>query len=344
MSNEVAKLEQLESEITIIEQSHKSAILSIHENMQQLINDCLSISVNEDDKQTYDRAVELKRVVKATHIAVEKKRKEVKQPLIDYGKRLDRWVEEIYTPLVNAEKIVKQKMEVYEAKQEKLKQERKLVEEQQQKEELELEVRLKNLNTQLEKINSAKNKAELKEIEVYLDSILISDFGSKSNEAGFILNQLKLTCSMASRLMKDEEVQIPVEAPKMETTPITDDFLNELKEMKNEPVKKVVFENKIQETEEILIKNEEEIIEEVSIPANNPAIESIKATDDDVITMLDNVSTDVMKDVISLIDDRTKSFLNNVEAFKNLDFSEHRELIYSEVKKRVGVLLSTQIK
>ena len=344
MSNEVAKLEQLESEITIIEQSHKSAILSIHENMQQLINDCLSISVNEDDKQTYDRAVELKRVVKATHIAVEKKRKEVKQPLIDYGKRLDRWVEEIYTPLVNAEKIVKQKMEVYEAKQEKLKQERKLVEEQQQKEELELEVRLKNLNTQLEKINSAKNKAELKEIEIYLDSIVIADFGSKSGEAGFILNQLKLTCSMASRLMKDEEVQIPVEAPKMETTPITDDFLNELKEMKNEPVKKVVIENKIQETEEILIKNEEEIIEEVSIPANNPAIESIKATDDDVITMLDNVSTDVMKDVISLIDDRTKSFLNNVEAFKNLDFSEHRELIYSEVKKRVGVLLSTQIK
>ena len=344
MSNEVAKLEQLESEITIIEQSHKSAILSIHENMQQLINDCLSISVNEDDKQTYDRAVELKRVVKATHIAVEKKRKEVKQPLIDYGKRLDRWVEEIYTPLVNAEKIVKQKMEVYEAKQEKLKQERKLVEEQQQKEELELEVRLKNLNTQLEKINSAKNKAELKEIEIYLDSIVIADFGSKSGEAGFILNQLKLTCSMASRLMKDEEVQIPVEAPKMETTPITDDFLNELKEMKNEPVKKVVIENEVQDTQEVLIKNEEEIIEEVSIPANNPAIESIKATDDDVITMLDNVSTDVMKDVISLIDDRTKSFLNNVEAFKNLDFSEHRDLIYSEVKKRVGILLSTQIK
>ena len=122
MSNEVVKSEQVESEISIIEQSHKSAILSIHENMQQLINDCLSISVSEDDKQSYDNAVELKRVVKATHIAVEKKRKEVKQPLIDYGKRLDRWVEEIYTPLVNAEKIVKKKMEVYEVKQEKLKQ------------------------------------------------------------------------------------------------------------------------------------------------------------------------------------------------------------------------------
>ena len=201
MKNELSKVGEIESEISIIEQSHKSAILSIHANMQQLINDCLSINVSEDDKETYDRAVELKRVVKSTHVSIEKKRKEVKQPLIDYGKRLDKWVEEIYTPLVNAEKIVKSKMEVYESKQEKLKQERKIIEDQQQKEELELEIRLKSLNNQLEKINSAKNKAELKEIEVYLDSILISDFGSKSNEAGFILNQLKLTCSMASRLM-----------------------------------------------------------------------------------------------------------------------------------------------
>ena len=339
MKNELLKVEEIESEISIIEQSHHSAILSIHENMQQLINDCLTISVIEDDKQSYDNAVELKRVVKQTHIAIEKKRKELKQPLIDYGKRLDRWVEEIYTPLVNAEKIVKKKMEVYEAKQEKLKQERKLIEDEKQKEELQLEIRLKNLNSQLERINSAKNKAELKEIEIYLDGIVISEFGAKSGEAGFILNQLKLTCSMASRLMKDEE-EIPVDAPKMESTPITDDFLNDLKEMSNEPIKKVVIENESQDTQEVLIKNEEGIFEEVSIPLSVPANEPIKASDDDVISMLDNVSANVINDVISLIDERTKSFLNNAEAFQNLDFSEHRELIYSEVKRRVGVLLN----
>jgi hypothetical protein len=337
MKNELLKAEQMETEISIIEESHKSAILSIHENMQQLINDCISIDVPEDDKEKYDRAVELKRVVKATHIAIEKKRKEVKQPLIDYGKRLDRWVEEIYNPLVNAEKIVKKKMENYEARQEKLKQERKVIEEQQKNEELQLENRLKSLNAQLERINLAKNKAELKEIEIYLDSIVISDFGKKSNEAGFILNQLKMTCSMASRLMKDEE-EVIVEATKMETTPITDDFLNELKEMPNEPAKKVVIQNETQDTQEVLIKNEEGIFEEVSIPVSNPT-EKTKASDEDVISMLDKVSADVMKDVISLIDERTNSFLSNAEAFQNLDFSEHKELIYSEVKKRVGVLL-----
>jgi hypothetical protein len=339
MKNELLKVEEIESEISIIEQSHHSAILSIHENMQQLINDCLTISVIEDDKQSYDNAVELKRVVKQTHIAIEKKRKELKQPLIDYGKRLDRWVEEIYTPLVNAEKIVKKKMEVYEAKQEQLKQERKLIEDEKQKEELQLELRLKNLNTQLERINSAKNKAELKEIEIYLDSIVISEFGAKSGEAGFILNQLKLTCSMASRLMKDEE-EIPVEAPKMETTPITEDFVNELKEMSNEPIKKVVIENEPQDTQEVLIKNEEGIFEEISFPVSKPVNEPVKASDEDVISMLDKVSANVINDVISLIDERTKSFINNTEAFENLDFSQHRELIYSQVKKRVGVLLN----
>ena len=335
MKNELLKVVEIESEISIIEESHHSEILSIHENMQQLINDCLSIEVSEDDKQTYDRAVELKRVVKSTHVSIEKKRKELKQPLIDYGKRLDRWVEEIYTPLVNAEKIVKKKMEVYEAKQEKLKQERKLIEDAKQKEELELDIRLKNLNTQLERINSAKTKSELKEIEIYLDGIVISEFGSKSNEAGFILNQLKLTCSMASRLMKDEE--IPVEALKMETTPITDDFLNDLKVMPNEPVKKVVIENEPQETQEVLIKNDEGIFEEILLPINETI--TTKATDEDVLNIIDHISIDTLPFVNNLIVERTKSLIDNSEAFNNLDFSEHTELIYSEVKKRLGILL-----
>ena len=108
--NELEKVELLESEISIIEQNHKSAILSIHENMNQLVNDCVTIVVEEEDKESYEKAVELKRIVKATHVSIEKKRKELKQPLIDYGKRLDKWVEIIYTPLVNAEKIVKSKM------------------------------------------------------------------------------------------------------------------------------------------------------------------------------------------------------------------------------------------
>jgi hypothetical protein len=403
--NEVTKVEQIEAEISIIEQSHKSAILAVHENMQQLVNDCLSIEVPEDDKRSYDKAVELKRVVKATHVAIEKKRKELKQPLIDYGKRLDKWVEEIYNPLVNAEKIVKKKMEAYEAKQEKLKQERKILEEQQKNEEIQLDIRLQNLNAQLEKINLAKNKAELKEIENYLDTIVLSDFGKKSNEAGFILSQLKMTCSMASRLLKEEEDK-PVEAPKMQTTPITDDLVEKLKENSVESGKKVIvggsfnkisnenavteglfnnspiepmekeqnsvpapekndsddnfvfphdldklgestnneneggIENENQEVpkldeQNVLIK-QDGIFEEVSMPITEPLKESIKASDEDVIAIIDNISSNLIANVISLIEENTTSSLST----NNLDFSEYDTLIISEVKKRISVLLN----
>jgi hypothetical protein len=348
MNNELQKVEKIEDEISIIEQSHKSAILAIHENMNQLVNDCLTIVVDEDDKERYDRAVELKRVVKSTHVSIEKKRKELKQPLIDYGKRLDKWVEEIYSPLVNAEKVVKKKMEVYEAKQEKLKQEKKLVEEQKAKEEVELENRLKTLNGQLEKINLAKNKAELKEIEVYLDSIVIAEFGTKSGEAGFILNQLKLTCSMASRLMKDEEVK-PVEAPKMESTPITDDFVNGLKEMTVEPTKKVVIESEVSvglfEEKSVEPSPVEENVTQENTFVNNSVDESTeilverKATDDDVCALIDSISEDVLKDVVSLITESTELLIMNKQVFGKIDYSSYKELIHNEVRMRIGVLL-----
>jgi hypothetical protein len=68
--------------------------------------------------------------------------------------------------------------------------------------------------------------------------------------------------------------------------------------------------------------------------------ELLKASDEDVLSFLDKVSANVLTDVISLIEGRTKSFLSNEEPFKNLDFSEHKELIFSEAKKFVGVLLS----
>jgi hypothetical protein len=380
MENEVLKAElinqddsvntEIVKEISVIEESHKSAILSIHENMNRLVNDCLTIVVDEDDKQKYETAVELKKIVKATHVAIKKKKEEVKKPLIEYGKRFEKWVDEIYTPLVNAEKIVKKKMEIYEAKQEKLKQEKKVIEEQQKNEELQLEIRLKNLNSQLERINSAKNKAELKEIEIYLDSIVISEFGAKSGEAGFILNQLKLTCSMASRLMKDEEEK-PVEAPKLETTPITDNFVKELKEMSNEPVKKVVIENelesglfekpttnnyvsvisagefvkqevpKIQEEKvEVNVISEQEDAKEEETKIEVKSEEKRKASDEEVISIIDHISIDALPFVNNLIMEKTNSLISNSEAFNELDFSEHRVLIISEVAKRIGVLLS----
>lgn len=335
MKQEELNVEQMENEISIIEQNHQTAILSIHENMQQLVYDCNAIIVIEDDKESYDKAVELKRKVKSTHVSIEKKRKELKQPLIDYGKRLDKWVETIYTPLVQAEKIVKSKMDVYEANQEKLKEQRKLIEEQEKEQQAELDVKLIQLNSQLGRINSAKSKIELKEIETYLDSIVLADFGNKSGEAGFILNQLKLTCSMASRLMKDDD-EIFVETPKIEATPITDDLVDKLKDNPNDFVKKIIVEEPSVADNMILDSFEDLQVEDDKALY----IELKKPTDDDVIDLIDVISNNTFPYVIELINDCTLTYLNNKTAFEKMDLFEHHNLIYSQIKKRLGVLLS----
>jgi hypothetical protein len=344
MKNEELNVVVMDNEISVIEENHHNAILSIHENMQQLVADCNDIKVVEDDKETYDRAVELKRVVKSTHVAIEKKRKELKQPLIDYGKRLDKWVEGIYSPLVQAEKLVKQKMEVYEAKQEILKAERKELDDKQKEQEQEIEDKLKNLNATLGMINSASSKNELNEINSSLDKVVLSEYGKKSDEAGFILNQLKLTCSMALRLMKDEEEK-PVIAPKLETTPITDDFLKELKEMSAEPTKKVI----VEETKDEI--TEQEVIN-TNYDANTPfdsTKEPIVAdddiilqeltdiSDDDILLFIEEISTNLMSTILPLITDYSNDYLTKVKDKNISDFQ--KSLIIEESLKRVGAIL-----
>jgi hypothetical protein len=344
MKNEELNVVVMDNEISVIEENHHNAILSIHENMQQLVADCNDIKVVEDDKETYDRAVELKRVVKSTHVAIEKKRKELKQPLIDYGKRLDKWVEGIYSPLVQAEKLVKQKMEVYEAKQEILKAERKELDDKQKEQEQEIEDKLKNLNATLGMINSASSKNELNEINSSLDKVVLSEYGKKSDEAGFILNQLKLTCSMALRLMKDEEEK-PVIAPKLETTPITDDFLKELKEMSAEPTKKVI----VEETKDEI--TEQEVIN-TNCDANTPfdsTKEPIVAdddiilqeltdiSDDDILLFIEEISTNLMSTILPLITDYSNDYLTKVKDKNISDFQ--KSLIIEESLKRVGAIL-----
>jgi hypothetical protein len=358
MKNEELNVVVMENEISVIEENHHNAILSIHENMQQLVADCNDIKVVEDDKETYDRAVELKRVVKSTHVAIEKKRKELKQPLIDYGKRLDKWVEGIYSPLVQAEKLVKQKMEVYEAKQEILKAERKALEDKQQAQEQEIEDKLKNLNATLGMINSASSKNELNEINSSLEKVVLSEYGKKSDEAGFILNQLKLTCSMALRLMKDEEPTPVVESPKIESTPITDDFIQQLKDINVEQPVKIAVEDLSDFTKEEVTEQIEPIIkEEVVLEQIEPTIEnenivevkddsafevfSKKPTDNDIINLIDSVSKELIKDVTNYVNSRTEPLVNSFSSENKLDLSVQKDFVLDEIRKRIGVLLKS---
>ena len=307
----------MENDLSVIEENHKSQILAIHENMQDLINQVDAIEVLEDDTESYKKAVELKRIVKATHVSVEKKRKELKQPVIDYGKRLDTFVKEIYEPLIEAEKVIKSKMEKYEARLEKIKEERRREEEELRLQEQILEQKIQEINMFLVEINSAKSKQDLINIENKLDAIDINSFGKKSAEIGFIITQLKMTCSIAMRLFKEELVA-------------------------ENPSEDLIEKN----TQEVLIKNEEGIFEEFSFPVTefNP-LENVQdfveqMTEDEIIETINNVYKAIQPFVLDDIISRIKIQLYLLSDLDNKNLEEHREMIIEQVMIQLAILIT----
>ena len=287
MKNEV---NVMENDLSVIEQNHRNQILAIHENMQDLLQKCQDIQVFEDDKASYDKAVELKRMVKNVHVSIDKKRKELKQPVIDYGKKLDAFVKEIYEPLVEAEKLVKFKMAGYEARLEEIKEERKKQEEAEKEHEIMLENKIREINNLLAQINSATSKQELIDIENILDAIDINSYGKKSADVGFIVNQMKLTCSMAMRSFKEElqveEKQIPIGEEIPENISILLPH--------NESVQKV------------LIKDENGIFDEISLPINQNEFNPLDNVQEDVLQpMTDEEVINLIDDIFFFISDKT---------------------------------------
>lgn len=307
----------MKNDLSVIEENHKSQILAIHENMQDLINQVDAIEVLEDDTESYKKAVELKRIVKATHVSVEKKRKELKQPVIDYGKRLDTFVKEIYEPLIEAEKVIKSKMEKYEARLEKIKEERRREEEELRLQEQLLEQKIQEINMFLVEINSAKSKQDLINIENKLDAIDINSFGKKSAEIGFIITQLKMTCSIAMRLFKEELVA-------------------------ENPSEDLIEKN----TQEVLIKNEEGIFEEFSFPVTefNP-LENVQdfveqMTEDEIIETINNVYKAIQPFILDDIISRIKIQLYLLSDLDNKNLEEHREMIIEQVMIQLAILIT----
>lgn len=330
MKNEV---NFMENDLSVIEQNHRNQILAIHENMQDLLQKCQDIQVFEDDKASYDNAVELKRLVKNVHVSIDKKRKELKQPVIDYGKKLDAFVKEIYEPLVEAEKLVKSKMAGYEARLEALKEERKKQEEAEKEHEIMLENKIREINNLLAEINSATSKQELIDIENTLDAIDINSFGKKSADVGFIVNQMKLTCSMAMRSFKEElqveEKQIPIGEEIPENISIL--------LPPNESVQKV------------LIKDENGIFDEITLPINqtefNP-LDNVQEdlitpmTDDEVINVINDITEHIFLSVCEFVEQKVTDKLSAYHHAEKKNVNEHSDLI----KEQVLVALSTKIK
>ena len=201
----------MKTAIQTIEENSRASLLSIHENMNGLLERADLIQIEIDDVESYEDATNLKRIIKNTHIAIEKKRKELKAPIIDAGKKLDDFAKSIYEPLKDAEVVLKNKMLPYEENQQRIKEQERLEKEREEKLKEDLNNRLMQLNSTLQRINLCETKPQVCEIEEYLNSINPKDFGERSDEAGFIVTNLKTTCMMIKKSLPDEIKQVLVE-------------------------------------------------------------------------------------------------------------------------------------
>ena len=330
MKNEV---NVMENDLSVIEQNHRNQILAMHENMQELIQKCQDIQVFDDDKASYDNAVELKRLVKNVHVSIDKKRKELKQPVIDYGKKLDAFVKEIYEPLVEAEKLVKFKMAGYEARLEEIKEERKKQEELEKEHEIMLENKIREINNLLAEINSATSKQELIAIEKILDAIDINSFGKKSADVGFIVNQMKLTCSMAMRTFKDE----------VETVENKNSIGEEI------PEDISIFLAPRENVQKVLIKDENGIFDEISLPINQSEFNPLDNVQEDVLQRMNDDEifdfvNDTLNKIYSSVQDsiilKIKSELSIYHHPEKKNVKEHEELLIESIVNRIGIRLN----
>lgn len=264
----------IQNEITSIQKKVKVDLMSVHENVNQLIKSAEFIIVKVDDTDSYKEAVELKKVIKNTHVAVEKKRKELKAPIIEAGKSLDAFAKSIYVPLKDAESILKEKMLPYEQEQEKIKEQERIAKEKEQKEKDALNEKLMHLNSVLPDINSCKNKSEIQEIENKLAEINPKDFGERSDEAGFILTNLKTTCMMIKKSLPEKTEEPVVIHDGMKYNPENPEATVELTTNTDRPQTSLAFglEKNI-DSEEVMIHVEKENLDiNITYPVNLPAL------------------------------------------------------------------------
>jgi hypothetical protein len=192
-------------ELVFIQQQEQ--ILSVHENMNGLIEQVKTMQIRTEEEAK--RAIELKREIKATHIAIKTKRDELKEPIIKLNKRITEYADTLYNPLKQAELDLKAKIEYFEKNKSAILTENK-------EESFDsgdpLEEKLKDLNKYFALVNEATDMNQMLQINTEVSSVNLMDYGNRAAEAGFIISQIKTNILIKFAQLSTGE---PVKAPEI---------------------------------------------------------------------------------------------------------------------------------
>ncbi len=275
-------LPEMEKELSVLETIVQKAIISVHEDMDGLILKANKIVVDVNDKKSYDEAMELKREIKSTHVDMKKRKEEFKKPVIAYGKRLEEFTKGKYDPLVNAEKLLVKKIEPYKLHQLQLKANAEKIQNEENERLKNIEDKLFELNSTLGLVNQCKIKSDVDAIEERLGEIDLKEFGERSDEAGFIIQNLLMTCKMFKNNLPDTLETPPVKEEKVfQSEGLSPKLIEDNKDVKNTVVTES-FDKK--ETDKFEEKSSEQTsVEENSVEQNSFNIKIDNVSKDKVI-------------------------------------------------------------
>jgi hypothetical protein len=193
-STEVGTLDAITNQIT------KFCRVSFEETVNtanELISSQMTIIVGKDDKKSYDEAKELYSKHKNLWVKIDKDTDIIKKNIKPILEKVQLISDDIYNPLQESGKKLKNKMLIYEVEQERKKQEKRDKELAEQKRKEEIATKLLSLNTDyLAKIQNCQTLEELDLIKTELTNYDISIFGEQSANATFQITQLNMTCDM----------------------------------------------------------------------------------------------------------------------------------------------------
>ena len=193
-TKEVGSLDAVTNQIT---KFCKASFEEVVNSANQLILQQQEIIVDKDDKKSYDEAKELYSKHKNLWVKIDKDTDIIKKNIKPVLEKVQLISDDIYNPLQESGKKLKNKMLVYEVEQERKKQEKRDKELAEQKRKEEIATKLLSLNTDyLVKIQNCQTLEEIDSIKSDLANYDVTIFEEQSANATFQITQLNMTCDM----------------------------------------------------------------------------------------------------------------------------------------------------
>lgn len=245
-----SKLKEQQVALATTQQGVLLAINSEFEALMSAVDNLPEVMVG--DKDAYDKATELKRKVKATHVAIEKKRKELKAPILEMGKNLDTFAKGLSEPLKSSEKVIKERVSAYEQEIERIKAEKteikRQLEQQAEQHKKNLEWIQENMQSLIEQIKSCNSLKGLNSLQdklcTFYDIVGSFDLDDAGKGKGiFAINQVREYCKMKGDVLKMQEQNL--NAQEISDNIEQDDHLLDFESMslaKDQPMSEVLEE------------------------------------------------------------------------------------------------------